>query len=139
MTHKQGVSGRKRFKFLRSIKLSIQKLRIFFGLDVNQDNCLITGIDSTPDPTHPRHEPMDISSVIVSAKPEQGAHLKSLLEAVHGVEVHVTADDGRMIATIEAESEKDTVKTFELIGQRPGVLAVSMAYHQVETNPDEEA
>lgn len=82
---------------------------------------------------------MDISSVIVSAKPEQSAHLKSLLEAVEGVEVHVQADDGRMIATIEAESEAETVKTFELIGQLPGVLAVSMAYHQVETNPDEEA
>jgi nitrate reductase NapD len=55
------------------------------------------------------------------------------------VEVHVVAEDGRMIVTIEAESEKATVKTFEMIGQMPGVLAVSMAYHQVESNPDEEA
>ena len=53
--------------------------------------------------------------------------------------MHVVAEDGRMIATIEAGSEQDTVKIFELIGQLPGVLAVSMAYHQVETNPDEEA
>jgi len=82
---------------------------------------------------------MDISSVIVSAKPENGAALKSLLESTDGVEVHAVAEDGRMIVTIEAETEKDTVKTYELIGQMPGVLAVSMVYHQVETNPDEEA
>ncbi len=82
---------------------------------------------------------MDISSVIVSAKPENGAAVKALLEAADGVEVHVVAEDGRMIVTIEAESEKATVKTFEMIGQMPGVLAVSMAYHQVESNPDEEA
>ena len=82
---------------------------------------------------------MDISSVIVSAKPESGATLKSLLEATDGVEVHAVAEDGRMIVTIEADSEKDTVKTYELIGQMPGVLAVSMVYHQVETNPEQEA
>lgn len=82
---------------------------------------------------------MDISSVIVSAKPENGAVLKSLLESTDGVEVHAVAEDGRMIVTIEAASEKDTVKTYEMIGQMPGVLAVSMVYHQVETNPDEEA
>lgn len=82
---------------------------------------------------------MDISSVIVSAKPDRGAALKARLEEMDGVEVHVVSEDGRMIATIEADSEKDTVKTFELIGQMPGVLAVSMAYHQIESNPDEEA
>lgn len=82
---------------------------------------------------------MDISSVIVSAKPERGAELKAHLDGMDGVEVHVVSEDGRMIVTIESESEKDTVKTFELIGQIPGVLAVSMAYHQIESNPDEEA
>ena len=82
---------------------------------------------------------MDISSIIVSTKPENSAGVKAALEATEGVEVHVVAEDGRMIATIEAGSEQDTVKIFELIGQLPGVLAVSMAYHQVETNPDEEA
>lgn len=82
---------------------------------------------------------MDISSLIVSAKPEDGAQVQALLEATDGVEVHTVADDGRMIVTIEAESEQATLSTYQLIGQMPGVLAVSMVYHQIESNPDEEA
>ena len=82
---------------------------------------------------------MDISSLIVSAKPENGPKVRALLEATDGVEVHTVAEDGRMIVTIEAESEQATVKTYEQIGQMPGVLAVSMVYHQIESNPDEEA
>ena len=82
---------------------------------------------------------MDISSVIVSAKTEDGASVKALLEAIDGVEVHTVAEDGLMIVTIGAGSEKDTLKIYELINQMPGVLSVSMVYHQVELNPDEEA
>ena len=76
---------------------------------------------------------------LVSAKPEDGAKVQALLEATDGVEVHTVAEDGRMIVTIEAESEQATVKTYELINLMPGVLAVSMVYHQIESNPDEEA
>ena len=82
---------------------------------------------------------MDISSVIVCAKPEHGQLVRDGLAALVGVEVHTVAEDGRMIVTIEAPSEKDTVKTYEEMGRLPGVLSVSMVYHQVESNPDEEA
>lgn len=81
---------------------------------------------------------MDISSVIVSARPEGAPQVKLSLEALEGVEVHTVADDGRMIVTIESPSERDTVKTYEVISVLPGVLAVAMVYHQVESNPDEE-
>jgi len=82
---------------------------------------------------------MDISSVIVGARPERAPHLKFLLEALDGVEVHAVADDGRMIVTIEAASERDTATTYETIALQPGVLSVAMVYHQIESNPDEEA
>lgn len=82
---------------------------------------------------------MDISSVIVGARPEGAQQVKLLLEALDGVEVHAVADDGRMIVTIESPSEQDTVNTYEVIGQQPGVLSVSMVYHQIESDPDEEA
>ncbi|MDX9706234.1 MAG: chaperone NapD [Azospira sp.] len=81
---------------------------------------------------------MDISSVIVAARPEGAQQVKLLLEALDGVEVHTVAEDGRMIVTIESASEQDTVKIYEVISQQPGVLSVSMVYHQVESNPDEE-
>lgn len=81
---------------------------------------------------------MDISSVIVGARPEGAQQVKHSLEALDGVEVHTVAEDGRMIVTIESPSEQDTVKTYEVISVLPGVLSVAMVYHQVESNPDEE-
>jgi nitrate reductase NapD len=81
---------------------------------------------------------MDISSVIVCARPEGGQEVKQSLEALDGVEVHTVAEDGRMIVTIESPTEQDTVRTYEVISVLPGVLSVAMVYHQVESNPDEE-
>lgn len=81
---------------------------------------------------------MDISSVIVSARPEGAQQVQQQLEALDGIEVHTVAEDGRMIVTIESPSEQDTVKTYEVISMLPGVLSVSMVYHQVESDPDEE-
>lgn len=82
---------------------------------------------------------MNISSILVSAAPERAGQVKSQLEALAGVEVHAVSDDGRLIVTIEADSEQATVSTFEAINQQPHVLAVSLVYHQDESDPDEEA
>lgn len=81
---------------------------------------------------------MDISSVIVGARPEAVAAVRASLLELDGVEVHALADDGRMIVTIETATPADTVKTYEVISRQPGVLSASLVYHQVESNPDEE-
>ena len=77
--------------------------------------------------------------MIVSSRPEDNMLVRDGLARLAGVEVHTVAEDGRMIVTIEAESEQATVNMYEEIDRLPGVLAVSMVYHQVESNPDEEA
>ena len=82
---------------------------------------------------------LDISSLIVGARPEDAPALRERLEALDGVEVHTVAEDGRMIVTIEAASEQDTVNMYEVISKLPGVLSASMVYHQIESDPDEEA
>ena len=82
---------------------------------------------------------LDISSLIVGARPEDAPALRGRLEALDGVEVHTVAEDGRMIVTIEAASEQDTVNMYEVISKLPGVLSASMVYHQIESDPDEEA
>jgi nitrate reductase NapD len=81
---------------------------------------------------------MDISSVIVCAKPEDSRQLQDGLEAIEGVEVHTVATDGRMIVTIESASETETVANYEVISRLPGVMSVSMVYHQVESDPEQE-
>ena len=82
---------------------------------------------------------INISSVILGVAPEAAPGVRACLSALAGVEVHAVADDGRMIVTIETETERATVDTFETIRQMPGVLSAALAYHQYESDPDEEA
>lgn len=82
---------------------------------------------------------INISSVILGVSPLDAPDVGSHLAAIAGVEVHAVADDGRMIVTIETDTESNTTKTFEAISRLPGVLSASLVYHQYETDPDEEA
>ncbi len=83
--------------------------------------------------------PAHISSLIVAAHPAAGDALKAALTAMPGVQIHAVAADGRLIVTLETESDQATVQLFETIHQLPDVLSAAMVYHQYETDPDEEA
>ncbi len=83
-------------------------------------------------------ESINISSVLVNAKPGLVNQVQDGLAALSGVEVHAVTDDGRLIVTIEADSDQSVANMFGVINQQPGVLSASMVYHQFESNPDEE-
>lgn len=82
---------------------------------------------------------MNISSVLVNVRPNLVRQVQSDLAALNGVEVHAATEEGRLIVTIEADSEQAVANMFEVINHLPGVLSASMVYHQYESNPDEEA
>lgn len=82
---------------------------------------------------------MNISSLLVNAHPEGITQVQAGLLALDGVEVHAVTEEGRMIVTIEAESEQAVASMYETINHHPGVLSASMVYHQYEPDPDEEA
>lgn len=81
---------------------------------------------------------MNISSAIVYAKSGQDQALRLLLSEIQGVEVHITADDGKMIITIESENDRSAVDTYGAIERMEGVLSVAMIYQQTESHPDQE-
>ena len=82
---------------------------------------------------------MNISSVLVNARSELLHQVQEDLGALNGVEVHAATEEGRLIVTIEADSDQDVANMFEQINHLPGVLSASMVYHQYEPDPDEEA
>jgi nitrate reductase NapD len=82
---------------------------------------------------------MNISSVLVNARPERVKQVQDGLLAFAGVEVHAATEDGRLIVTIEADSDQAVANMFEVINHQPGVLSASMVYHQYESDPDGEA
>ncbi|GEM_PF-1091762 len=81
---------------------------------------------------------LNISSAIVYAKSEHEPALRTQLLQVTGVEVHASTDDGKMIITIESESDRTAVNTYEAIERMEGVLSVAMIFQQTESHPDQE-
>ena len=81
---------------------------------------------------------MNISSAIVYAKSEHDQALRTLLSQLAGVEVHARTDDGKMIITIETESDRSAVAIYEDIERMEGVLSVAMIFQQTESHPDQE-
>lgn len=81
---------------------------------------------------------MNISSVIVHARPGTAAAVSARLAELGGVEVHGVSDEGRLVVTIETEDDRATTSIFQSIGSTDDVLSVSMVFHQTESDPDNE-
>lgn len=75
---------------------------------------------------------MNISGVVVRAKPENLESVSDLLVQMAGLEVHGFNDDGRLVVTIESASDRDVADTVLKLHEVPGVLSASMIYHQFE-------
>ncbi|MBI5462286.1 MAG: chaperone NapD [Gammaproteobacteria bacterium] len=73
---------------------------------------------------------MNISGVIVHARPEQLAAVQQRLAEIAGVEVHAATEDGKLIVTVEEESDRILADTVLGLRDVPGVLSASMVYHQ---------
>lgn len=81
---------------------------------------------------------MNISSVIVHANPTVMASVRDSLAQMLGVEVQAATEDGKLIVTIETETDGETTHTFDRINQMEGVMSVAMVFHQFEPDPDTE-
>ena len=74
---------------------------------------------------------MNIAGVVIQARPEKLAGVEAQLLGLPGVEVHATAEDGRMVVTVEDEAPRlaDTVRGLQDVD---GVLSASLIYHLFE-------
>jgi len=79
---------------------------------------------------------MNISGVLIRARPENCEKLKQQLEQVEGVEVHATTDDGKLVVTVEASADTTTADTVYKLQDMPGVIAASMIYHHFEDDTE---
>ncbi|MBE7423554.1 MAG: chaperone NapD [Zoogloeaceae bacterium] len=82
---------------------------------------------------------MNISSIIVHAKPTELASVRGQLERIPGVEIHAATDDGRLVVTIETDTDGETAGTFDRINLMDGVMSAAMVFHQFESDPQKEA
>jgi periplasmic nitrate reductase NapD len=72
-----------------------------------------------------------IASVVVYARPEEHVSIRSCLEVVPGLEIHLDIG-GKIIVTIETESTRKTVDIMEAVRALPGVIDVVLIYQHAE-------
>lgn len=77
---------------------------------------------------------MNISGVIVHARPEQLAAVQEQLRQIVGVEVHAATEDGRLVVTVEDADDRMMADSVMNLHNIPGVLSAAMVYHQFEEN-----
>ncbi|CAG1009542.1 Chaperone NapD [Burkholderiales bacterium] len=80
---------------------------------------------------------MNISSLVVHAKPTQCALVRAGLAEIPGVEIHASSDAGKFVVTLEAESDGATAQIFDRIYLMDGVMSAAMVYHQFEPDPEQ--
>jgi nitrate reductase NapD len=71
-----------------------------------------------------------IASVIVRARPEQADAAAARISRVAGAEVRAS-EGGKIIAVLEASSERALADQMEALRDQPGVLMVSLVFHQI--------
>lgn len=79
---------------------------------------------------------MNISSVIVIPHPEQVETVVGELGRISGVEIAAVSPEGKIIVTLEAEGDRETVQIYEAISVMDGVMSAAMVYHQKEDEPE---
>ncbi|RKZ88638.1 MAG: glutamate synthase [Candidatus Parabeggiatoa sp. nov. 1] len=71
---------------------------------------------------------MNISGVLVHARPEQVAQVEKQLTEIPGVEVHAVTENGRLVVTVEQDNDKMIADTVLNIHNCEGVLSAAMVY-----------
>lgn len=71
---------------------------------------------------------MNISSVLLRARPERLPELRAALAGLPGHEIHGQQPDGRLALTIENDDAGAAADAYVALHDLPGVLAVSLIY-----------
>ena len=77
-----------------------------------------------------------IASVLVQGWPDKIPAIESDLTRLEGVESHGSSEAGKLILTLEAESDAGLVETMDQIQIAEGVVTVSLVYHHAEEMDD---
>ncbi len=80
---------------------------------------------------------MDVSGIVIACKPEDLAEMKISVNALEWADVHHEDPCGRLVATIVAQSTKESEERLRQLQQLPKVLSAQLAgyYPEIEEQP----
>jgi len=73
-----------------------------------------------------------ISSLVVHSRPDRVQSIIASLDLIDGTEVHGGAETGKLIVTLETETESQVVERINAIQLLDGVLAATLVFHHFE-------
>ncbi|WP_262029252.1 chaperone NapD [Microvirga sp. Mcv34] len=73
-----------------------------------------------------------ISSLVVHSRPDQVSAIIERIRAIEGVEIHGGQETGKLIVTLETETEDQVVERINAIQLLEGVLAATLVFHHFE-------
>ncbi len=89
-------------------------------------------------PCRPRGSEVHISSIVVHVDPTVAARVRAAIDRVDGLETHAASAEGKLIVTIEAPGDAESIALMDEVRLMPGVLSVAMVFHQYEPDPEQE-
>lgn len=75
---------------------------------------------------------MSISGLVIHAHPERTQEVRARLAEIEGVDIHAVGEDGRMVVTLDSESDRKAADTLMDMQKLEGVLNASLIYNQFE-------
>ena len=77
-------------------------------------------------------EEFHVSSLIVHGAPALLPAISAAIAILPGAEIHASDAAGKLIVTLETDSDSEISERIEAIRALDGVFAASLVYHQVE-------
>jgi len=79
------------------------------------------------------NDELHISSLVVQTLPAKAPSVQEAIAGVLGAEINVVTVEGRIVLTLETNSEAEFLMRFIEIEHLPGVVSTMLVFHQVET------
>lgn len=80
----------------------------------------------------PKEREVHITSLVVQAVPERVGDVAARLDGTNGLEVNRTEERGKLVVLLETPSLADVTDQVDAIRGLPGVINVTLVYHQTE-------
>ena len=75
---------------------------------------------------------MNITGIVVYARPEHCGSVRAALERSGGAEVHAVSAEGRLVVTVEQPDGENSTALFDEIARIDGVANTALVYHHDE-------
>ncbi len=73
-----------------------------------------------------------ISSIVIQVLPASANKVAEYVEGVDGAEVHMVSPEGKLVVTLETETQQEVAARIDTFNQLDGVINSVLIYHQVE-------